>query len=144
MALSITERMATGWFLTINNAERKKLTVFEVRCSHGGCLLAAVVTIDKELYIPGVTDSTKTETHPTALLGAGIVPPPPTGRLTAEALREMTVNEFLTGFSGAPRGFSMADVAAVDPVRPGTVETVGLGCAGAARLSGWARCWQPT
>ena len=67
MALSITERMATGWFLTINNAERKKLTVFEVRCSHGGCLLAAVVTIDKELYIPGVTDSTKTETHPTAL-----------------------------------------------------------------------------
>ena len=115
MSLSATERMATGWFLTINNAERKKLTVFEVRCSHGGCLLAAVVTIDKELYIPGVTDSTKTETHPTALLGAGIVPPPPPGRLTAEALREMTVNEFLTGFSGAPRGFSMADIAAVDP-----------------------------
>ena len=134
MALSITERMATGWFLTINNAERKKLTVFEVRCSHGGCLLAAVVTIDKELYIPGVTDSTKTETHPTALrdvppeamlrmLGIDYQPRHPEalpGRLTAEALREMTVNEFLTGFSGAPRGFSMADVAAVDPVRPGT------------------------
>src|SRR5699024_11079367 len=66
------------------------------------------------------------------------------GRLTAEALREMTVNEFLTGFSAAPRGFSMTDVDAVDPVGPGTVETVGLGCAGAARLSGWARCWQPT
>ena len=129
MSLSATDRMATGWFLTINNAERKKLTVFEVRCSHGGCLLAAVVTIDKELYIPGVTDSTKTETHPTALrdvppeamlrmLGIDYQPRHPEalpGRLTAEALREMTVNEFLTGFSGAPRGFSMADIAAVDP-----------------------------
>ena len=144
MSLSATERMATGWFLTINNAERKKLTVFEVRCAHGGCLVAAVVTINRQLYVLGVTDSTRTEIHPTTLLGAGIVPPPPPGRLTAEALREMTVNEFLTGFSGAPRGFSMADVAAVDPGRPGTVETVGLGCAGAARLSGWARCWQPT
>lgn len=108
--LSATERMAAGWFLVINQGERKRLTVFEVRCTHGGCLLAAVVTIEKRLYVLGVTDSTRTETHPTALREAV----PGRGRLTAEAVHAMTVTEFLAGFRSNPRGFSMADLAEVD------------------------------
>lgn len=110
--LSLAERMAAGWFLVINTAERKSLTVSEVRCAHGGCLLAAIVTIDRTLYVLGVTDSTRTEVHP-AELGEK-VPGAPGGRLTAEAVRAMTVGEFLAGFRSTPRGFSMADLAGVD------------------------------
>lgn len=112
--LSLTERMAAGWFLAINTAERKRLTVSEVRCAHGGCLLAAIVTIDRTLYVLGITDSTRTETHPTALLTSGAVPSPRPGRLTVEAVQAMTLDEFLQGFRARPRGFSTADLAQVD------------------------------
>lgn len=108
--LSVQERMAAGWFLAINQGERKRITVSEVRCAPGGCLLAVVVTIDRTLYVLGVTDSTRTETHPTALSERL----PGRGRLTAEAVHSMTIGEFLAGFRSTPRGFSMADLAEVD------------------------------
>lgn len=99
-----------GWFLAINATERKRLTVKDVRCAHGGCVLAAVVTVHKELYVLGVTDSTRTEWHIKELRDVL----PTGGRLTPEAVQAMSVDEFLAGFRSKPRGFSMRDLAEVD------------------------------
>lgn len=110
MSLTITERMAVGWFLTINQTERKRVTVKDVRCAHGGCVLACVVTIHKELYVLGVTDATRTEWHIKELREVL----PTRRRLTAETVQAMTVDEFLAGFRSKPRGFSMRDLAEVD------------------------------
>lgn len=116
MSLNITERMATGWFLAINQGERKRIAVTDVRCSRG-CVLAAVVTIDRALYVLGVTDSTRTETHPSAMrdkIDEITGDTRPATRLTRAGLDALTVGEFLQGFRARPRAFSTRDLAAVD------------------------------
>ncbi len=116
MSLNITERMAVGWFLAINQTERKRVAVTDVRCPRG-CLLAAVVTIDRALYVLGITDTTKTETHPAEYLdriSEFTGDTSPAEGLTRDALDALTVEEFLQGFRARPRVFSMRDLAAVD------------------------------
>lgn len=57
-----TDRVALGWFLILNPAARKQAQVTELRCSRG-CLLGAVVTIERRLFLLAVYNATKTNEH---------------------------------------------------------------------------------
>lgn len=98
------DRVAVGWFLTVNAGARKAVTATEIRCPHG-CQLAAVVTVEKSLYLLGFF-------HPTTT-----APPLPVrARSTLwsrKSVTELTLSQFLQLWE--QRLIKLADLKAVAP-----------------------------
>lgn len=86
--MSDADRLLFGWFLALNDQARKSVTVTEVRCPRG-CLVASVVAIEKRLCVLALFTATKTKINPLTLRTA------PHTRWTIDALRDLTVREFL-------------------------------------------------